>query len=201
MPRLTWEAAEGLEDVELERRLYPPTPSSIVPRAKPDAEYIHVELRRPGVTLELLHFEYGALQESPPGLRRGPPRRVHGPSAVSRRSTRKPCGRRLSPPQRSRTSRSDVAAYVRRRVGKISAPRGGRTGRVGKISAPRGGRTGRAGSGRPVFGVEISESGPEGRGEGGEAGERRYCGSRRAEREAWNAGSGARATHVGVTTL
>lgn len=64
---LTWEAAEGLDDAELERRLYPPTPSSLVPRAKPDPEYLHVELRRPGVTLELLHFEY--LREHSDGYR------------------------------------------------------------------------------------------------------------------------------------
>ncbi len=64
---LTWEAVELLDDVALERRLYgrPSTPGDDRPR--PDPVYIHSELRRTGVTLELLHLEY--LEQHPTGLR------------------------------------------------------------------------------------------------------------------------------------
>lgn len=60
---LTWEAAEALEEGELEQRLYgaPPTPTS--DRPEPDPIWIHTELKRPGVTLELLHLEYLAEYE------------------------------------------------------------------------------------------------------------------------------------------
>lgn len=64
---LEWAAAEQLGDVELEQRLYPPLATCAATRVKPDPEYLHVQLRRPGVTLELLHFEY--LQEHPDGYR------------------------------------------------------------------------------------------------------------------------------------
>jgi transposase len=62
-----WPQAEQLDEVELERRVYPPPAPAAVLRVKPDPDYIHVQLRRPGVTLELLHFEY--LQENPDGYR------------------------------------------------------------------------------------------------------------------------------------
>lgn len=64
---LSKEQADGLADTELERRVYPPAAPLAIVRVKPDPEYIHVQLRRPGVTLELLHFEY--LQEYPDGYR------------------------------------------------------------------------------------------------------------------------------------
>lgn len=56
---LSFEAASELTHEELERRLYPspkPTPRF----AEPDVRWIHRELRRVGVTLELLHQEYAA---------------------------------------------------------------------------------------------------------------------------------------------
>lgn len=64
---LTWEAVEALDDVALEERLYgrPNAPGDDRPR--PDPVYMHRELRRVGVTLELLHLEY--LEEHPSGLR------------------------------------------------------------------------------------------------------------------------------------
>lgn len=64
---LTWEAVEGLDEAALEERLYgrPAAPGSDRPR--PDPVYIHRELRRAGVTLELLHLEY--LEQHPDGLR------------------------------------------------------------------------------------------------------------------------------------
>jgi transposase len=57
----------GLRDRALEERLYgPPRPAS-KGRAEPDLLYVHTELRRAGVTLELLHLEY--LREHPEGYR------------------------------------------------------------------------------------------------------------------------------------
>jgi transposase len=65
---LTWEIVETLDDATLEERLYgrlvAPTTEG---RPRPDPVYIHTELRRPGVTLELLHLEY--LERHPDGYR------------------------------------------------------------------------------------------------------------------------------------
>jgi transposase len=63
---LTWEAVAALSDDALERTLYGPTPAEIdgVQRPEPDLAGIHQELRRPGVTLELLHVEYLAAHPS-----------------------------------------------------------------------------------------------------------------------------------------
>jgi transposase len=55
---LSWEAVERLTDVELDVRLHGPRKSSREDRPLPDFERVHVELRRTGVTLELLHLEY-----------------------------------------------------------------------------------------------------------------------------------------------
>lgn len=54
---LTYEAATALTHEELEARLYPVTkrPGAYV---EPDVRWVHRELRRVGVTLELLHQEY-----------------------------------------------------------------------------------------------------------------------------------------------
>jgi transposase len=64
---LTWEATEALNDVQLEELLYgrPSAPKST--RPEPDPAWIHQELKKKGVTLELLHFEY--LQEHPEGYK------------------------------------------------------------------------------------------------------------------------------------
>jgi transposase len=64
---LTWSAVETMSDAELEARLYGAPPPTAATRAEPDVLYIHTELRRPGVTLELLHLEY--LQAHPDGYR------------------------------------------------------------------------------------------------------------------------------------
>jgi transposase len=64
---VNWEVAEGLTDAELEERLYGRAPPLSVERPRPDPVHLHTELRRPGVTLELLHLEY--LEEYPTGLR------------------------------------------------------------------------------------------------------------------------------------
>lgn len=57
---------EALTDAELAARLYPKaTPTCL--RPEPDCAALHLELRRPGVTLALLHVEY--LEAHPDGLR------------------------------------------------------------------------------------------------------------------------------------
>ena len=63
---LDWTAIEALDDAELHRKLYG-GPWKGHGRAEPDPIAMHVELRRPGVTLELLHLEY--LREHPDGYR------------------------------------------------------------------------------------------------------------------------------------
>lgn len=62
---LSWEDVERLSDEELQNRLYgePCAPGSA--RPMPDLAKLDIELRRVGVTLELLHMEY--LQEHPDG--------------------------------------------------------------------------------------------------------------------------------------
>ena len=65
---LTWTDVEGLADDALEARLYGPAPGTVADdRPEPDLAWMHRELRRPGVTLELLHVEY--LAQHPTGYR------------------------------------------------------------------------------------------------------------------------------------
>lgn len=56
---LAWPLPEGMDDRALEERLFtpPPVPHSAT-RPLPDWEHLHKELRRPSVTLALLHLEY-----------------------------------------------------------------------------------------------------------------------------------------------
>jgi transposase len=51
---LTYEQAQGLSEADIYARLYPGNTGSPRRRAEPDYEYLHRELRRPGVTLQLL---------------------------------------------------------------------------------------------------------------------------------------------------
>jgi transposase len=53
-----WPLPEELDDAALERALFPPLPPVTVPRTPPDFGWMHRELRRKGVTLQLLHLEY-----------------------------------------------------------------------------------------------------------------------------------------------
>ena len=55
---LTYEDAEELSEANVYARLYPGNTGSPRRRAEPDYEYLHRELRRPGVTLQLLWVEY-----------------------------------------------------------------------------------------------------------------------------------------------
>ena len=55
---LTWPLPEGLGEEELERRLFPREPVSGRKEAEPDWALVHRELRKKGVTRELLWEEY-----------------------------------------------------------------------------------------------------------------------------------------------
>ena len=64
---LDWDAVEKLDDEQLETRMYGPRGGRRSGRPEPDLSYMHVELRRTGVTLQLLHLEY--LEQHPDGYR------------------------------------------------------------------------------------------------------------------------------------
>jgi transposase len=64
---LDWEKVTALGDDALEDRLYGPRNVRREGRPLPDPAYLHVELRRVGVTLQLLHLEY--LEQHPTGFR------------------------------------------------------------------------------------------------------------------------------------
>jgi hypothetical protein len=55
---LTWDALAGLSEDAVEQRLYGPKVTGRPARPLADPAWIHTELRRAGVTLELLHLEY-----------------------------------------------------------------------------------------------------------------------------------------------
>jgi len=58
---ITWPVPEEIDDAELERRLLtPPSFEATPPRAQPDWNHVHKELKRRGVTLQLLWEEYRA---------------------------------------------------------------------------------------------------------------------------------------------
>ena len=63
--QLSWKDVEQLSDDELRLRLYGSAGTRGVKRPMPDLAKIDIELRRTGVTLELLHLEY--LQQHPDG--------------------------------------------------------------------------------------------------------------------------------------
>ena len=55
-----WPQASSLSDDELQARLYPPPRPRSSTRQEPDYAALHLELKRPGVTLQLLWEEYRA---------------------------------------------------------------------------------------------------------------------------------------------
>jgi len=65
--KLRWIDVEKLDDEALEEQLYGPKVVAGAQRPLPDPSWIHTELRRKGVTLELLHVEY--LQDHHDGYR------------------------------------------------------------------------------------------------------------------------------------
>jgi transposase len=64
---LTWEDTEKLSEDELEQRLYGPRLPSTAARPLPDMLWLQREMKRPAVTLEVLHLEY--LERHPDGYR------------------------------------------------------------------------------------------------------------------------------------
>lgn len=56
----SWADLEALSDEELDAKMYPPPVQNGEPRPEPNLPAIHIELRRRGVTLRLLHEEYVA---------------------------------------------------------------------------------------------------------------------------------------------
>lgn len=64
---LTWDDVCRLDDAALDERMYGPPGGGRKDRPVPDLPYLHMELRRPGVTLQLLHVEY--LEQNPTGYR------------------------------------------------------------------------------------------------------------------------------------
>ncbi len=67
---LGWPLPEGLSDEALERRLFPPPPVAPDGRREPDWAALHLELRKPNVTLSLLWEEYRAADPSGYGYSR-----------------------------------------------------------------------------------------------------------------------------------
>ena len=57
---LSWPLPGSLDDAQLERLLFPPPPPASAARPQPDWERVHRELKRKGVTLQLLWDEYKA---------------------------------------------------------------------------------------------------------------------------------------------
>jgi transposase len=55
---LTYQKARELSEADLYARLYPGNTGSTRRRIEPDNEFLHRELRRPGVTLQQLWIEY-----------------------------------------------------------------------------------------------------------------------------------------------
>ena len=54
---MDWQAAESLNDKELSAKLFPPTETKSAFKM-PDYEHVHREMAKPGVTVQLLWFEY-----------------------------------------------------------------------------------------------------------------------------------------------
>ena len=56
--RLDWPLPEAMDDAQLEALLFPHTPPLVTRHAQPDFAQLHRELKRKGVTLQLLWEEY-----------------------------------------------------------------------------------------------------------------------------------------------
>lgn len=57
---LSWATCQEMDDATLEARLFPPPPPAELPRPLSDWATLHRELRKKGVTLQLLWLEYKA---------------------------------------------------------------------------------------------------------------------------------------------
>jgi excisionase family DNA binding protein len=79
---ITWPVPDGMDDAELERRLFTPPSFDPPSRPTPDWAYVHAELRRRDVTLMLLWEEYCQLaSKRDPGW--GARRRCAEPEGVA----------------------------------------------------------------------------------------------------------------------
>ena len=95
---LSWPLPEDLDDVALEQKLYAHEYATAVARPMPDLVYLHEELRRDGVTLQLLWTEYR--ESHPDGI---------GYSQLCERYSR--WAQRLNPTMRQ-THRAGEKAFV-----------------------------------------------------------------------------------------
>lgn len=57
---LCWAECQEMDDAALEARLFPPAPPSGTPRPLPEWSVVQQEMRKKGVTLQLLWLEYKA---------------------------------------------------------------------------------------------------------------------------------------------
>ena len=90
---IAWPLPDDLTDEALEARLYPPPPIvAKEQRPLPDWPTVHRELKRPGVTLQLLWEEHRTRQ--PKGMGTAGSASSTGPE---RSGCRRRCGRRMSP--------------------------------------------------------------------------------------------------------
>ncbi len=64
---MSWPLPTELDEATIEAKLFPPAPPTGTERPMPHCAWIHQELRRPGVTLQLLWHEY--LEAHPEGFR------------------------------------------------------------------------------------------------------------------------------------
>jgi transposase len=62
---LDWQKVQQLSDQQLEQQIYGKPVAASEPRPEPDVEWMYRELRKKGVTVELLHLEY--LRQHPTG--------------------------------------------------------------------------------------------------------------------------------------
>lgn len=65
---LAWPLPDGVDDHQLEHRLYPPMGATQARRPEPDWADVHRQIKRPGATLQVLHGEY--LAENLSGMQR-----------------------------------------------------------------------------------------------------------------------------------
>ena len=92
---ITWPVPEGLDDAELERRLFtPPTFDETPARPLPDWPQVHKELKRRAVTLLLLWEEYRAEHADGYGYSR-----FATSTGIGARPSRPQCGRRTGLPR------------------------------------------------------------------------------------------------------
>src|SRR5215831_18571554 len=110
---LSWPLPDGLDDGVLELRLYPPPTVKDGQRPLPNWAEINRELKRPGVTLQLLWQEY---REQHP---RGTGTRAFATSTGPGRSgSRRRCARRISPA--SACSSTTPARSCRSLIGRLA---------------------------------------------------------------------------------